>query len=62
MSLRLPGTCLHPTDEDHQVSKRITALERALRDTNTLWVDLRRRSAVVLLQDHAQHIGVAFDG
>jgi hypothetical protein len=32
------------------------------KDTNTLWADSRRRSAVVLLQDHAQHIGEAVDG
>jgi hypothetical protein len=62
MDLRLPGTCLHPTDEDHWVSERIAALERALKDTNTLWVDPRRRNAVVLLQDRAQHIGEAVDG
>jgi hypothetical protein len=53
---------LHPTDEDRRVSERIAALERASRDTNTLWVDPRCRSAVVLLQDHAQHIGEAVDG
>jgi hypothetical protein len=34
----------------------------ASRDTNTLWVDPRRRSAIVLLQDHAQHIGEAVNG
>jgi hypothetical protein len=49
MNLHLPGTCLHPTDEDHRVSERIVALERASRDTNTLWVDPRCHSAVVLL-------------
>jgi hypothetical protein len=53
---------LHPTDEERQVSERIAALERVLRDTNSLWADPRRRNAVVLLQDHAQHIGEAVDG
>jgi hypothetical protein len=62
MSLRLPGTCLHPTDEDLWVSERIAALERASRDTDTLWVDLWLRSTIVLLQDRAQHIGEVVDG
>jgi hypothetical protein len=62
MNLHLLGTCLHSTDKDRRVSERIAALERASRDTNTLWVDLRRRSAIVLLQDRAQHIGEAVDG
>jgi hypothetical protein len=62
MILRLPGTCLHPADEDRRVSERIAALDRVSRDTNSLWADLRRRSAVVLLQDRAQHIGEVVDG
>jgi hypothetical protein len=62
MNLRLPGTCLNPTDEDRRIFERIAALERASRDTNTLWVDPWRRSAIVLLQDRAQHIGEAIDG
>jgi hypothetical protein len=33
------------------------ALERASSDTNTFWVDLWRHSAIILLQDCAQHIG-----
>jgi hypothetical protein len=53
---------LHPTDEDRRVSERIAALERVSKDTNTLWADPRCRSAVVLLQDRAQHIGEAVDG
>jgi hypothetical protein len=53
---------LHPIDEDRRVSERIVALERASKDTDTLWVDPRRRSAIVLLQDRAQHIGEAVDG
>jgi hypothetical protein len=62
MSLRLPGTCLHPPDEGRWVSERIAALESVSRDTNSLWANPQRRSAVVLLQDHAQHIGEAVDG
>jgi hypothetical protein len=53
---------LHPADEDRRVFERIAALERASRDTDTLWVDLWCRSAIVLLQDRAQHIGEAVDG
>jgi hypothetical protein len=62
MNMCLPGTCLHPTDEDRWVSERIAALERLSKDTNTLWADPRRHSAVVLLQDRAQHIGEAVNG
>jgi hypothetical protein len=62
MNLRLPGTCLKPTDEDRWISERIAALERASRDTNTLGVDPRHCSTVVLLQDRTQHIGEAVDG
>jgi hypothetical protein len=38
------------------------ALERVSKDTNSLWADPQRRGAVVLLQDHAQHIGEAVNG
>jgi hypothetical protein len=62
MSLRLPGTCLHPADKNHRVAKRIAALERVSKDATSLWADPRRHSVVVLLQDHAQHIGEAVDG
>jgi hypothetical protein len=62
MNLRLPGTCLRPADEDHRVAERIVALERVSKDTNSLWADPRRCSAVVLLQDHAKHIVEAIDG
>jgi hypothetical protein len=37
-------------------------LERVSKDTTSLWADPRRRGAVVLLQDRAQHIGEAVDG
>jgi hypothetical protein len=62
MNLRLPGTCLHPVDENRRVAERIAALERVSKDATSLWADLRRCSAVVLLQDRAQHIGEAVDG
>jgi hypothetical protein len=62
MNLCLPGTCLHPADEDRRVVERITALERVSKDTNSLWADPWRRSTVVLLQDRAQHIGEAVNG
>jgi hypothetical protein len=61
-NLRLPGTCLHPADEDRQVAKGIAALEKVSKDASSLWADPRHRSAVVLLQDRAQHIGEAVDG
>jgi hypothetical protein len=32
------------------------------KDTDTLWADPWYRNAMVLLQDHAQHIGEAVDG
>jgi hypothetical protein len=46
----------------HTLETYHAALERVSKDTNTLWADPRRRIAVVLLQDHAQHIGEAFNG
>jgi hypothetical protein len=62
MILCLPGTCLHPADESHRVAERITSLEKVSKDTTSLWADPRCRSAIVLLQDHAQHIGEDVDG
>jgi hypothetical protein len=62
MNLRLLGTCLHPADENRRVAERIAALEKVLKDASSVWADPRRRSAVVLLQDHAQHIGDGVDG
>jgi hypothetical protein len=53
---------LNPIEKDRQVSERIAALERASKETNTLWVNPLRRSAIVLLQDHAHPIGEAVDG
>jgi hypothetical protein len=56
------GTCLDLVGETRRVSERTTALEKASQGTNSLWSDPRRRCAIVLLQDHAQHIGEAVDG
>jgi hypothetical protein len=49
-------------DEARRVSKRIAALERSSEGVKTFWSDPRRRSAIVLHQDRAQHIGEAVDG
>jgi hypothetical protein len=62
MSLRLPGTCLHSAYVNRQVAERIAALEGVSKDATSLWADPRCRSAVILLQDRAQHIGEAMDG
>jgi hypothetical protein len=51
------GICLNPVEEDRRVSERVAALERVSLDTNTFWIDPRCRSAIVLLQDRAQHVG-----
>jgi hypothetical protein len=61
-NLHFPGTCLHPADENHRVAERIAALEKVSRGASSLWADPRCRSAVILLQDHAQHIGEDVDG
>jgi hypothetical protein len=53
------SSCLNPIDEDRRVSEQIASLERASIDTNTFWIDPRHHSAIVLLQDPAQHIGEA---
>jgi hypothetical protein len=62
MILRLLGTCLHPADKNRRVAERIATLEKVSKDTTSLWANPRRRSAFVLLQDHAWHIGEAVDG
>jgi hypothetical protein len=40
----------------------ITALERVSLDTNTFWIDPGHRSAIILLQDRAQHVRESSDG
>jgi hypothetical protein len=53
---------LDPVAKDCQVSKQTAALERVSLDTCTFWVDARRRSAIVLLRDHINHVGESIDG
>jgi hypothetical protein len=47
--------------EAHRIAEQNTALKKASEGIDSLWSDSRRRHAVVLLQDHAQHIGEAVD-
>jgi hypothetical protein len=56
------GICLDPVAKNRRVSERVAALERVLSDTNTFWIDARRRGAIVLLQDHVRHIEESVDG
>jgi hypothetical protein len=62
MILITVGTCLDFVSEAHRVSERIATLVRSSGGVETFWSDPRCRSAIVLLQDHAQHIGEAVDG
>jgi hypothetical protein len=62
ISFALIGTCLDFAAEDHQVIERNAALERVSVGVENVWSDPRCRSAVVLLQDRAQHIGEVVDG
>jgi hypothetical protein len=62
ISFIVAGTCLDFAAEERRVDERNAALERVSADCETLWSDPRRRSAVVLLQDRAQHIGDSVDG
>jgi hypothetical protein len=61
MIFAIVGTCLDFVGEARRVSERIVALERSSGGVETFWSDPRRRSAIVLLQDRAQHIGEAVD-
>jgi hypothetical protein len=56
------GTCLDFPAEARRVAEQNTALEKASEGIDSLWSDPRRRRAIVLLQDRAQHIGEAVDG
>jgi hypothetical protein len=56
------GTCLDFVGEARHISERIAALERSSGGVETFWSNPRRCSAIVLLQDRAQHIGEAVDG
>jgi hypothetical protein len=62
ISLPVIGTCLDFTAEDRRVTERNAALEKMSAGVETLWSDPRRRKAIVLLQDRAQHIGESVDG
>jgi hypothetical protein len=62
ISFALIGTCLDFAAEDRRVTERSAALEKMSAGVENLWSDPRRRSAIVLLQDRAQHIGEAVDG
>jgi hypothetical protein len=62
ISLLVIGTCLDFAAEDRQVTERNAALEKMSTDVETLWSDPRRRKAIILLQDRAQHIGESVDG
>jgi hypothetical protein len=57
-----PGIFFDPAAENRRVSERVTALERLSLDANTFWVDARRCSAIVLLQDRIQHVRECVDG
>jgi hypothetical protein len=48
--------------EDRRVTERNAALEKMSVGIETLWSDPRRCHAIVLLQDHAQHISESVDG
>jgi hypothetical protein len=62
MIFAIVGSCLDFIGEARCVSGQIAALERSSGGVKTFWSDPRCRSAIVLLQDHAQHIGEAVDG
>jgi hypothetical protein len=62
ISFAIIGTCLDFAAEDRRVTDRNAALEKMSAVVETLWSDPRPRSAIVLLQDRAQHIGESVDG
>jgi hypothetical protein len=62
ISFAIIGTCLDFAAEDRRVTERNAALEKMSAGIETLWSDPRCRSAIVLLQDRAQHIGESVDG
>jgi hypothetical protein len=61
MSFVILGTCLDFAAEARRVAERNAALEKMSEGIDSLWSDPRRRRAIVLLQDHAQHIGESVD-
>jgi hypothetical protein len=62
MSFVILGTCLDFAAEARRVAERNAALEKTSEGIDSLWSDPRRRRAIVLLQDRAQHIGESVDG
>jgi hypothetical protein len=62
ISLPFVGTCLDFAAENRRVTEQNAALEKMSADVETLWSDPRRWTAIVLLQDRAQHIGESVDG
>jgi hypothetical protein len=62
MTFATVGTCLDFANEARHVSERVAALESSSSGVETFWSEPRRRNAIVLLQDRAQHIGEAVDG
>jgi hypothetical protein len=61
-SFAILGTCLDFAAQDRRVTERNAALEKLCVGIESVWSDPRRRSAIVLLQDRAQHIGESVDG
>jgi hypothetical protein len=61
-SFAVIGTCLDFAAKDRRVTERNAALEKMSAGFETLWSDPRCQSAIVLLQDRAQHIGESVDG
>jgi hypothetical protein len=56
------GTCLDYAAEARRVAEQNAALEKTSEGIDSLWSDPRRRSAIVLLQNRAQHIRESVDG
>jgi hypothetical protein len=61
-SFAVISTCLDFATEDRWVTEQNAALEKMSAGFETLRSDPQRRSAIVLLQDRAQHIGKSVDG
>jgi hypothetical protein len=57
ISFHVSGTCLDLVCETRRVVEQTAALKKASEGTDSLWSDPRRRRAIVLLQDRAQHMG-----
>jgi hypothetical protein len=62
MSFVILGTCLDFAAEARRVAERNATLEKMSEGIDSLWSNPRRRRAIVLLQDRAQHIRESVDG